>query len=1215
MGNGTSQSAELQKTVSLIEPRYRRDIHRVNKYASPQHKVLPAPVAGQKLKHTDNGNILSNGGTISGRKLAKYHNVVDETDPEVLAILNRRSTMIGEEEFMSDDKRFHSDPDIANRSGNSIMMKKVNSSPSKTRINKVKRKNKAPHPPESRINSLPMELDNKHIYKRNDGYRRSREGQLVEHNANRTKSPAPRPPALYTDKNGEFHNRSTSAERSTEVTPPPAPPLPTNFQISPYANSYERNRQNVSKLNDLNKTKDHSKEGGDAKLSTENKFGPGRAFNDKSRPSFHEDIKAALQQRLSSEGKVKRSEETPKKTSNTSITPLKQYYFSGPSADDKVRDVLKSSDIKKPEDEMPVPKPPQQYYFGASSADVNTACSETVQAKHKGKATENRGQKPDKDMITKAIVERTFSASENAQVETKRIEYYKNRDESPEVGGGRRSRVSQTSKDTPTWFNSEIPPSRGRPTSSGYRRTRSLSSSSSEGEVGIRMDLRPILPAKKAQEIPRFSPTEAWRSLSVDSIIRNPSNEVSSDETDNIEGMIGNSYRAHALTRRSTNKSGDSGIFPETDSSDPVNERYHKYSPSDEGARQSKGSKSKSNRESSCGRRDNNKPQWTPQQDLSDECESPVFGKSNSRRSQNPVMVRVQPKLVTSTAFSSLPFMGYSQSHQMEPYTSLVEDALLSPSEKVREKSRRTARRKSKASNKSVDSNVPQSNGLHNLKKSVKAALSMNKKQDIDPLDHMNWSLSRSIPGSLNEIDFESSSMERRGRDPVRRGYIASFQNRPELLLFDDNYRSLPQLNRLEKTGLRQGHVMYLPEYQTVEVPSTWRSKEDLAKQDDAVAMQEQRQRKRKEEERRKQWFLSEVEKEMVEKNNDKQPEWMNRVEEEFRLKRDREKVNIRQQLRILNLERNKYSRSIDGDVVNSSDSQGSASPQPEYRHRSRSEDGLSSSPDFGVPRRQFRTCSYHELREDISGPISLPTIPPPPKNPLPPLDLFLVKKPMQNDSSSPTSSSQASYPNCKNAQSKGFSRWFRKSPAKASDGVRPDPEGCRSSGDECKNNDETNFKGRKKEVLAPNDGVKRSSVYKQLNEIAAREEKLIEQRHNSQDVQNTPSRIGDKMNSAGESHSESDVEIRDDVGGTSKFSKSSVTSSEDGNVESGFYSSSDRRKPASELFKRYAEYGGFEQRKVSAAYAQPFTPSKGYRPVLFNPTMKSADKIRYVLR
>jgi hypothetical protein len=68
MGNSTSQALHRRTEDHSWTNSYPRDSRGVRSVKAPQNKVLPERIPGQRLRVTDNGAILHNGGTISGRR-------------------------------------------------------------------------------------------------------------------------------------------------------------------------------------------------------------------------------------------------------------------------------------------------------------------------------------------------------------------------------------------------------------------------------------------------------------------------------------------------------------------------------------------------------------------------------------------------------------------------------------------------------------------------------------------------------------------------------------------------------------------------------------------------------------------------------------------------------------------------------------------------------------------------------------------------------------------------------------------------------------------------------------------------------------------------------------------------------------------------------------------------------------------------------------------
>lgn len=226
MGNGTSQSVilgppRLQTSQYPMHNGYQYQ-RPVPKYVHPQNRVLPKPVAGQRLRSTDNGSILHAAGTIRG--LRRDSNGKEENvDPEVMGILKRRSEMIEKENDcylqtnLRNHRMFYSDPDIAARraSPEGYSVEEMTDRYSNRRSSgggaasrasklKYKKKQKAPEPPPSE-NSLLRQMGRR-------SQNRNMEERINQKNSPCrciNKSKAPQPPAIV-------------------VHPPPPPPLPSN---------------------------------------------------------------------------------------------------------------------------------------------------------------------------------------------------------------------------------------------------------------------------------------------------------------------------------------------------------------------------------------------------------------------------------------------------------------------------------------------------------------------------------------------------------------------------------------------------------------------------------------------------------------------------------------------------------------------------------------------------------------------------------------------------------------------------------------------------------------------------------------------------------------------------------------------------------------------------------------------------------------------------
>ncbi|KAJ9599231.1 hypothetical protein L9F63_010315, partial [Diploptera punctata] len=166
MGNSTSSQHVLQQHKRSEDQRtwansYPRD-PRATRVKAPQNKVLPERIPGQRLRVTDNGAILQNGGTISGRRqtislalqdVFKKHRKFTSKWFWRGRVYRSRSTSThqhprhsppreNEGNSTMGNKRFGSEPDLRFPHNNNHV-----DSPAKQRISRSRKKYKAPAPP------------------------------------------------------------------------------------------------------------------------------------------------------------------------------------------------------------------------------------------------------------------------------------------------------------------------------------------------------------------------------------------------------------------------------------------------------------------------------------------------------------------------------------------------------------------------------------------------------------------------------------------------------------------------------------------------------------------------------------------------------------------------------------------------------------------------------------------------------------------------------------------------------------------------------------------------------------------------------------------------------------------------------------------------------------------------------------------------------------
>ncbi|XP_071524573.1 uncharacterized protein [Panulirus ornatus] len=337
-----------------------------------------------------------------------------------------------------------------------------------------------------------------------------------------------------------------------------------------------------------------------------------------------------------------------------------------------------------------------------------------------------------------------------------------------------------------------------------------------EGELC--MNLRPTLPRRQL-EIPRFSPNAAWRSLSLERVSRQPETldeTRSSEEPEAVcEARIQRFTRPTAPPRGSGEKSADSGISGDAGSPGPTHE-FEPLMPTEK-TKSSSGPLAASSPVAS-GRPEVRRT-WTPAQDLDDNSLD-----SNGEQTDLPQGLSTPPKLTSrSNMFPK------SQELALEPETepeSPTETETVS--ELVSPDKRDHWARRMKRNGADI---LPQKfNSLRKLKRSVSGAITglgrkspvaedypqnrpVNEPQTRLQVDDSNWrdnwSMSRSIPNSLNTCEEQetgsnlSSSKNARSRSESRLGNGGG--DNPQ----DDSRSRTPSYLQYGSAG----HIMYLPEY------------------------------------------------------------------------------------------------------------------------------------------------------------------------------------------------------------------------------------------------------------------------------------------------------------------------------------------------------------------------------------------------------------------
>ncbi|CAH1153350.1 unnamed protein product [Phaedon cochleariae] len=386
---------------------------------------------------------------------------------------------------------------------------------------------------------------------------------------------------------------------------------------------------------------------------------------------------------------------------------------------------------------------------------------------------------------------------------------------------------------------------------------------------GLDLQLRPILP-KKQLEIPKFSPAAAWRLLSMDASERTGGTVVSDDVSILLEERIEKFARPpppmiHAGHRSSNDKSGDSGIsgddpipngaYDDNNEGGILQEQQVKFTMSHYINPQERSS-------------------WTPQQDLGDD--SSIEECKNEKSSAPNPRIRSGPHIFSL----SLP-----RDNQLAAY--MIERSSL------------------------------QYSGLQKLKKSLSGVLgNLSSKKDVVEAEFndevsANWFLSKSAPNSLNNA-FHSLEM-RKANDQEQLQLLnvnkqARMMYLPEIELNRANRRMEDVWSSRSHYSL--GHSQSCEDL-SVGVKRAPEPLQDSAKEEYSWKLGTRKPKKftfqstiRQIEKRRLSDKLSR-EAERREQKRIQELEAMEKVEEEFQRKRAREKADIRQQLRLICMEKN----------------------------------------------------------------------------------------------------------------------------------------------------------------------------------------------------------------------------------------------------------------------------------------------------------------------
>lgn len=322
-----------------------------------------------------------------------------------------------------------------------------------------------------------------------------------------------------------------------------------------------------------------------------------------------------------------------------------------------------------------------------------------------------------------------------------------------------------------------------------------LDTEQEDNENELSMNLRPTLPRRQL-EIPRFSPNQAWRSLSLERAEKqqhDPLNESrSSEDPESVfEARIQRYTRPTAPPRGSGEKSADSGISGDAGSPGPTHEFEPLTTP--EKSKSSSGPLAVSSPVTS-GRAEIGRA-WTPAQDLDD---NSLDG--SGEPTGLPTGLSTPPKLTVRSNMFPKPRDNANDTEYSPDYSpELPEEPIFSDSTTPEKKESYTKRKKRST----LETSQQKTSSLRKIKRHVEA----------DDTWRDNWSMSRSIPTSLNTCEehdsvsnLSSHRIENRSRSESRVSRGDEVDSRPRTPAY-----SVPTYN----TYGSGGHIMYLPDYKS----------------------------------------------------------------------------------------------------------------------------------------------------------------------------------------------------------------------------------------------------------------------------------------------------------------------------------------------------------------------------------------------------------------
>ncbi|CAL1290348.1 unnamed protein product [Larinioides sclopetarius] len=653
MGNGSSHSIVLgpprfQSSDFSSRNGYQHDHRGIPKYAHPQNRVLPKPIAGQRLRSTDNGSILQTAGTIRGQR-RDSGGKEEHIDPEMMGILRRRSEMIEKENDcyhhlnLRNHRLFHSDPNIARRPGSgggytnedfqeAYTNRRSCNGGAAVRASKLKykKKTRAPDPPPP---------GNCYPRRPQGSYDDSRDRKNANGLACKciSKPKAPQPPAIV-------------------IHPPPPPPMPNSVTT----------RTKIGSPPSTSRSETETSGRSQAEKTSRSPPITRAVECQGSKNTYEKNIHPLEKWRnCRSTGDIRIDEEDERPASRTTVFDSKKLSEN----QSKIPSYLPQRPDPFQKEIQAVTKKIAESRQQVSSPDENTSKNQSPDAKPKETSSPPKFYFADPGVF-KPISKSGPSEKHNEKTTTTSSEGFLKSDSARKDSGERRSNENTTVDEivpslqrfSPARRRFKIPSGNTTPTpqQKAEKEWDHLSKSlfhKQDGDSDIDVRLRPVLP-RKPPEVPKFSPSEAWQALGSDGM-GSSNHSTSDDGPESLSAYKQNLQQHNAVNERSRRIS------------DMDYDRYDRYG--------GDGFKHNSMSDS----------HWTPRQDLLDDSDV------SSEDSEEAIVPRIRPGLGEISTRFSLPSVMFSNMRPIgsEIKANSAQPSFLNDSAKMKHTKKKTPKR------------------------------------------------------------------------------------------------------------------------------------------------------------------------------------------------------------------------------------------------------------------------------------------------------------------------------------------------------------------------------------------------------------------------------------------------------------------------------------------------------------------------------------------